>query len=159
LIPTRGNPDWHIQGDVIEAVKQGWDLIILHPPCTALCLSGNAWYGTGMKKHAMRLEFIEWTVKLWETACENADRVALENPTGVIWDKIPVNQWIHPWEHGHGETKKTGLALHNLPPLMATDLVSGREQRLHRLPPGPNRARERSQTFSGIARAFADQWG
>lgn len=84
----------------------------------------------------------------------------LENPVGVIWKHLdsPI-QYIQPWEHGHGETKKTGLALHNLPPLKPSNIVEGREQRVWKMPPGENRKADRSRTYDGVGRAIADQWG
>lgn len=100
---------------VIEEDREPWDLIIMHPPCTALAVSGNRWYGKGMPKHQERIESIKWTAALFNTAKEYAPRVAMENPVGVI--PIPVTQYIQPWQFGHGETKKTGLWLHGLPKL------------------------------------------
>lgn len=148
---------WHLQADCIIAIKQGWDLIIMHPPCTALAVSGNRWYGKGMPKHEDRLKAIEWTMSLWELAKEHADMVAMENPVGVI--PMPATQYIQPWQFGHGETKKTGLWLHNLSPLNPTKIVDGRDNRVHRMPPSSDRAKLRSETYQGIADAMADQWG
>ena len=161
LEPTRGNPDWHYQADIMEVIPlKYWDLIILHPDCTALSLSGNRWYGQGMKHHNKRMESIFWTQALWETAKKYSDKIALENPTSVIFKYLhaPV-QYIQPWQHGHGETKKTGFALHHLPPLKPTKLVSGREQRIWKMGPSPTRKRDRSKTFEGIAEAIVNQWG
>lgn len=161
ILPTRGNPEWHIQGDVMDAItSRRWSLAILHPVCTALSLSGNRWYGVGMPRHAERLDAIEWTKKLWATAVEQCDRVALENPASVIFRHLNADvQYIQPWQYGHGETKRTGLALHNLPHLKPTNVVEGREARIHKMPPGPNRKRDRSKTYEGIANAIAEQWG
>lgn len=163
LVPARnGGP--HLQMDVLVAISLfgPWDIIIAHPVCTAMSLSGNRWYGVGMPRHQERLDAVEWTVVLWELMKKNA-RVgcALENPTSVIFthSAIPKPQYIQPWEFGHGETKKTGLALHNLPPLVPTNAVEGRDQRIWKMPPGPNRKRDRSETYQGIADAMADQWG
>lgn len=161
LLPTRGNPDWHIQGDVVEWIIAGaWDLIILHPDCTKMAVSGNRWYGKGTPRYAERLEAIAWTVKLWELATLNCNRVALENPVSVIFQHLvaPV-QYVQPWQFGHGETKKTGFALHHLPELKPTNIVEGREQRVWKMSPGPNRKRDRSETYKGIAQAMAEQWG
>ena len=157
LLPADDISPHHIQGDCIEVIKRGWDLIIMHPPCTALAVSGNRWYGKGMPKHAERIESIEWTIALWELAKQHAPKVAMENPVGVL--PIKPAQYIQPWQFGHGETKKTGLWLHNLPPLEPTDVVDGREARIHRLPPSEDRWKIRSETFPGIALAMADQWG
>ncbi|MEO5351006.1 MAG: hypothetical protein H7836_15385 [Magnetococcus sp. YQC-3] len=160
LLPTRGNPDWHIQGDVKDALRSRyWDCIILHPDCTAMALSGNRWYGRGMPMHQKRLDAIEWTVDLFEMAKVHAGRVALENPASVIFTYLPNVFWLQPWQHGHGETKKTGFALHNLPPLVPSDVVGGRENRIWRMAPGVNRKRDRSETFSGVASAIVKQWG
>ena len=160
-----GHPEWHIKGDVLDAISQGWDLIILHPPCTALAVSGNAWYGRGMVKNDQRLEAIQWILALFEHAKKHAPRVAFENPVGVL--PVKPNQYVQPWMFGHPESKKTGLWLHNLPPLTATNnvkdafdaLPKNQQQRLHYLPPSKDRAKIRSKTFLGIAKAMADQWG
>jgi len=161
LLPTRGDANWHIQGDVIDAIKsRSWDLIVLHPVCTALSLSGNRWYGKGMPRHDERLAAIDWTVNLWNLAKEHSDHVALENPASVIFQYLdaPVC-YVQPYEHGHGEQKRTGFALHNLPPLTPSNLVAGREQLIWKMAPGPNRKRDRSKTFEGIAEAGVAQWG
>jgi hypothetical protein len=136
-----------------------WDLIILHPDCTAMAVSGNRWYGKGMPRHEERIAAVEWTVRLWETALAHSDRVALENPVSVVFNHLPNVQYVQPWQFGHGETKKTGLALHNLPCLQPTNIVEGRENRVWRMPPSNTRKRDRSMTYQGIADAMADQWG
>ena len=160
LAETRGNPEWHFQEDVISIVYMGlWDLIILHPPCTALAVSGNRWYGQGMPKHQDRLDAIRWTIELFDTAVSCCDRVCLENPVGVIWKYLGQPQYVHPWQFGHGEQKKTGLLLYGLPELKPTNIVEGREQRVWKMPPSETRARDRSVTYQGIADAMADQWG
>lgn len=157
LLPSDKGGDYHIQGDCIPVIKKGWDLIIMHPPCTALAVSGNRWYGRGMPKHNERLASIEWTVALFDLAKNNARiGVCMENPVGVL--PIPATQYIQPWQFGHGETKKTGLWLDRLPPLVATNIVDGREQRIWKLPPSADRWKIRSTTFQGIADAFAAQW-
>ena len=163
LQPTRGNPDWHIQGDVMEAIQsRQWSLIILHPDCTAMAVSGNRWYGTGMPYNDQRTEQLEWTLNLWELGKKYADSVALENPVSVIFPELKKQgvkiQYIQPWQYGHGETKKTGLALHNLPELVPTNIVEGREQRIWKMAPSPTRKRDRSATFLGIAQAIVEQW-
>lgn len=163
LQETRGNPEYHIKGDIMEAIGDSygcWDLIILHPDCTAMAVSGNRWYGKGMPHQLKRIVSIRWTEKLWELAKAHCDRVVLENPVSVIFSALNVKpQYIQPYQFGHGETKKTGLALHNLPELKPTNEVEGREQRVWKMPPGPNRKRDRSETYQGIADAMADQWG
>ncbi len=163
LLPTRGNPDWHIQGDIIETLENtgNWDLIILHPDCTALAVSGNRWYGEGMPHHQKRLEAIKWTTNLWNLALSKSHHVVLENPVSVIFQYLHDGtlQYIQPWQFGHGETKKTGLYLHNVPELNPTNIVSGREQRIWKMGPSKTRKRDRSKTYTGIAQAMAEQWG
>lgn len=162
IIDTRGDPKCHIKDDIFNAVtSQKWDLIILHVPCTALAVSGNRWYGKGMPKHKERNKSIQWTIDLWETAKKHSPRVALENPVSVIFQYLDYHtlQYIQPWQFGHGEVKKTGLALWNLPELIPTNIVDGREQRVWKMAPSPTRARDRSVTYDGIAQAIADQWG
>jgi len=161
LLPTRGNPDWHYQADIMEVIPlRQWDLIILHPDCSAMAVSGNRWYGKGMPRHWQRIKAINWTLNLWSTAQAHSEMVALENPVSVIFSYLydPV-QYVQPWQFGHGETKKTGFALRNLPPLKPTKLVSGREQRVWKMGPSPTRKRDRSETYSGIADAIVSQWG
>ena len=157
LLPT-DSPGPHIQGDCIPVIKsQRWDLIIMHPPCTALAVSGNRWYGRGMPRNGERKEAIEWTMGLFELAKNHSDKVCMENPVGVL--PVPASQFIQPWQFGHGETKKTGLWLSGLPKLTPTDVVEGREQRIWKLPPTADRWKIRSTTFKGIAAAMAEQWG
>lgn len=161
LQTTRGNPDWHYQADIMSVIPmRRWGLIILHPDCTAMALSGNRWYGRGMPLHHKREQAIAWTVNLWELAKKHADSVALENPVSVIFKRLnaPVF-YLQPHDHGHGETKKTGFALHNLEPLKPTNKVAGREQRIWKMPPSATRKRDRSQTFPGVAQAVVQQWG
>jgi hypothetical protein len=126
-----------------------------------MAVSGNRWYGQGMPMHHKRVEAVSWTVSLWNYAKSRAPMVALENPISVIFQHLDCDhlQYIQPWQFGHGETKKTGLALHNLPPLVPTNIVDGREQRIWKMPPGPGRAKLRSKTYTGIAEAMAEQWG
>lgn len=160
IVETRGNPEWHYQCDIVDIVSsRKWDLIILHPDCTALALSGNAWYGKGRPRHSERLDAIEWTLALWEYAKEYSDRVALENPGSVIFGYLKNTQYIQPWQFGHGETKLTGLALHNPPFLEPTNTVDGRETRILNMGPSPTRKRDRSVTYKGIAEAIVQQWG
>lgn len=167
LLPADDDSEWHIQGDVQEAItSRQWDLIILHPPCTALAVSGNSTYGEGKPKHDKRLEAMAWTQRLWELAKAHSKRVALENPVGVLSGVLGKPSYVHPWQHGHTEQKKTGLWLHNLKPLTPTDNVYNammklpvkERQRLHYLPPSPDRWKIRSTTYQGIANAMAEQW-
>lgn len=163
LLPPRDGSIHHFEGDIFDYIKHsgGWDIIILHPPCTALSLSGNRWYGHNMPRHQERLDTIRWTMNLWEMAKRTAKiGCVLENPTSVIWRHLGAKvQYIQPHDFGHGETKKTGLALHNLPLLVATNKVAGRVPRIWKMPPGKNRKRDRSETCQGIADAMAEQWG
>lgn len=159
--PTRGNPEWHYQQDIMEVIpSKEWGLIILHPDCTKLAVSGNRFYGKGTQGHEERKQAITWTVALWELAKKHSPKVALENPVSVIFQHLaaPVC-YVQPYEHGHGETKKTGFALHNLEPLKPTNMVEGREQRVWKMPPSSNRKRDRSKTYNGIAQAIVKQWG
>lgn len=124
-----------------------------------MAVSGNRWYGRGMPMHHKREQAISWTVGLWELAKQHGDRVALENPVSVIFQHLNAQVcYVQPYEHGHGETKKTGFALHNLEPLKPTNVVDGREQRVWKMPPSPTRKRDRSKTFDGIAQAVVMQW-
>lgn len=165
LLPADDDSQYHYTGDCWSVIAEGWDLIIMHPPCTALAVSGNAHYGTGMAKNAMRHEAIEWTLSLFEHAKKHADKVAFENPVGVL--PIKPTQYVQPWQFGHPESKKTGLWLHNLPTLVSTNnvkelfdsLPKNQQQRLHYLPPSKDRWKIRSETFQGIADAMAAQWG
>ena len=161
LLPTRGNTSWHYQADIMEVIprKEKWGLIILHPDCTAMATTGNRWYSNGTLGYESRVKAVVWTLQLWELAKKHSKRVALENPVSVIFSEIPSSQYIQPWQFGHGEVKKTGLALHNLPPLEPTNIVDGRNQRVWKMSPGKNRKRDRSKTFLGIAEAMAEQWG
>ena len=161
LKPARnGGP--HLQICVMEAIEHHgpWDIIILHPDCTAMAVCGNKTYGKFSQKHQERLDQIEWTKRLWELAKRHA-RIgcALENPVSVIFTHLRKAQYIQPWQFGHGETKKTGILAHNLPPLVPTNIVDGREQRIWKMAPSPTRKRDRSETYQGIADAMADQYG
>jgi len=166
LVPTRGNPEYHYQMDVVECIKSygPWDMIILHPDCTAMAVSGNGTYANGKPGYTKRESAIKWTVDLWETATSECSHVALENPISVVFDYLgkfwkPQLCYVNPWEHGHGETKKTCFAIHGLPPLEPTQIVNGRDHRIWKMPPSKTRKRDRSTTYTGIATAIADQWG
>lgn len=155
LLPTEGDPRWHIQGDAIAVAHSApWDLLIAHPPCTHLAVSGARWFKDKLAEQAEALEFVR---RLLDAPIPH---IALENPVSIISSRIrKPDQIIQPWQYGHGETKATCLWLKNLPKLKPTDIVEGREARVHRMPPGPDRWKERSRTFPGVARAFAEQWG
>lgn len=153
LIPTE-QPGNHYQGDVFDIIEDGWDLMIAHPPCTHLAVSGARWFKDKVNQQAEALSFVD---RLLNAPIE---KIALENPISIISTKIKKpTQVIQPWQFGHGETKATCLWLKNLPKLQPTNIVDGREQRIHKMPPGPNRWKERSRTFTGIAQAMAEQWG
>lgn len=157
LLPTE-RPGQHIQGDVLPLLRERWDLVIAHPECTRLCNSGVRWLAERNLWHEL------------DAACEffraclsaNADRIAVENPIphGHALRRIgvPYSQVIQPWQFGHGETKATCLWLKGLPKLTPTNIVNGRASRVHRESPGPERKKNRSRTFPGIAAAMAQQW-
>lgn len=172
LIPARnGGP--HLQMDVMAALwEQDWDLAILHPDCTAMAVSGNRYYAKGKADYWQREDAMAWTLRLWMLARHRTKvGVVLENPASVIFPVLELYgarvQYIHPWQHGHMEQKKTGLALDRLPLLKETNnvydemmkLPSKERERIWNMPPGPNRKRDRSETFDGIAEAWADQYG
>lgn len=156
----------HIHGDCFEAISRGWDLIIAHPPCTALAVSGNRWYGSGCMYHHERQAAIEWTSDLWSHMKRNSSACCLENPVGVLrLDVDPV--YVQPWMFGHPEQKKTGLWLHNLPRLVPTNdvrvamlsLPAKQRQRIWHMAPSEDRGLQRSLTYLGMAQAMAVQWG
>lgn len=160
LRPTQGDPKYHYHINIFDCFKKvNWDLIILHPPCTAMCLSGNRYYGKGKLKHEQRQIAIEWIKILWKYACNTAHYVALENPKSVIFKYLINVQYIQPWQFGHPINKTTGFALKNLPPLKPTKIVPQRKNLIHNMSPRKNRARLRSMTFPGIADAIVNQWG
>lgn len=155
LLPT-DVPGPHYQGNVRDLLDFPWDLMIAHPPCTHLSVSG-ARHFTDKRMDGRQQSAISFFMMLARSPVE---RIVIENPVCImstIWRK--PDQTIQPWQFGHGETKATCLWLKGLPPLRATNIVEGREHRIHRMPPGPNRWKERSKTFQGIADAMADQWG
>ena len=152
LLPSE-KPGPHITGDVLDHLA-GRDLIIAHPPCTYLCSSGARWFSGRRPEQEAALKFVR---DIMGAPC---DRIAVENPIGVMSTRIrKPTQIIQPWQFGHGETKATCLWLKNLPKLKPTNIVKGRETRIHKMPPGPNRGMDRSRTYQGLADAMADQWG
>lgn len=154
LLPAEDGSEFHIQGDCIQALEDRWDLMIAHPPCTHLAVSGARWFKDKQKEQAEALDF----VKLLLNA--PIEKIALENPVSIISSKIrKPDQIIQPWQFGHGETKATCLWLKNLPLLKPTKIVDGRVARVHNLPPSPDRWKLRSITYQGIADAMAEQWG
>lgn len=161
LLPAEDGSNRHIVGDARDILGDGWDLLIVaHPPCTRLCNSGVRWLAErdlwGDLAEAADLFSAFW--------CAPVPRVCVENPVmhghakALIRDYAPPAQSVQPWQFGHGETKRTCLWLRGLPPLVPTEIVAGREARVHRMPPGPDRWRERSRFFPGIAAAMAEQW-
>lgn len=169
LMPAEDRSNCHIIGDARAHLNDGWDLLMVaHPPCTRLCNSGVRWLHRPPEGKALD--------QMWRELDQAADlfsafwnapieRVCIENPVmhGHAKRRIrnyePPAQSVQPWQFGHGETKRTCFWLRNLPPLSPTNIVAGREQRVFRMTPGPDRARERSRFFPGIAAAMADQWG
>lgn len=177
IIPcSGGHPEWHTQGDALPLITKGndwvdgwyfctmdgvthrveeWDMIIAFPPCTHLAVSG-ARYFAEKRADGRQQAAIDFFMKFANADCP---RIAIENPVGIMstqWRK--PDQIIQPWQFGHGETKATCLWLKGLPLLTPTQIVEGREQRVWKMPPGPDRAKERSKTFPGIAKAMAEQW-
>ena len=150
-----GHPEWHIKRDVMD-ILDGWDLIIAFPPCTHLAVSGARWFPE-KRKDGRQQRAIDFFMRFVNASC---DRIAIENPIGIMSNYYrKPDQIIQPWQFGHGETKATCLWLKNLPLLKPTDIVSGREQRIWKMPPSADRAKERSKTYAGIAKAMAEQWG
>lgn len=150
-----GYPLFHLQQDVIKLLSEKWDMVIAFPPCTDLSVSGARWFkekqADGRQEKSIKF-FMEFT-KLNIPFC-------IENPIGIMSTHYrKPDQIIQPWQFGHGETKATCLWLQGLPKLKPTNIVDGRDQRIWKLPPGPERAKLRSKTFPGIAAAMADQWG
>jgi len=147
-------PGEHYQGDVRDIINQGWDLMIAHPPCTHLAVSGARYFYRKQNEQKEALEFVK------ELMSAPIEKICIENPISIISSKIrKPDQIIQPWMFGHGETKATCLWLKGLPLLKPTNIVEGRENRIHRMPPSPERWKNRSRTYSGIAKAMAEQWG
>ena len=166
-----GCPQWHIKDDVLKYLHGDvlfdtmnddryyiyrWDMIIAFPPCTDLAVSGARWFKE-KQEDGRQKKSIEFFMEFANAPCP---KVAIENPVGImstLWRK--PDQIIQPWEYGHGETKKTCLWLKGLPLLKPTNIVNGRAQRIWKMSPGPERAKMRSKTYTGIATAMAEQWG
>lgn len=174
IIETETRPDRHIQGDIIDAInsRDRWDGVIIHIPCTAMGVCGNSTYGRGEPKHQERIDALEWSLSVWDAACARSDKVAMENPVSVLFPALRDTrgayvQYIQPWQFGHMEQKKTGLASRGLPKLVGTENVYDEmmklpkhiRERIHYMSPGPDRGKERARFFSGFAEAMADQWG
>lgn len=159
LLPADDNSPHHFRQDVAPLLCEPWDLVIAHPPCTRLTNSGVRWL------HERNLwGELDAAVDFFKLCLgANSPRIAVENPIQHKHARerigAPYTQVIQPWQFGHGETKATCLWLKGLPRLEPTDIVEGREARIHRMPPGPERWKKRSETFDGIAEAMANQWG
>jgi hypothetical protein len=169
LLPAEDRSNRHIVGDARDLLNDRWDLLMVaHPPCTRLCNSGVRWLTApppGRTKEELWAELdaaADLFSAFWTAPIE---RICIENPVmhrhakARIRNFEPSAQSIQPWQFGHPETKRTCFWLKNLPPLAPTNIVEGRTPRVHRMPPGPNRAKERSRFFAGVADAMADQWG
>ncbi|CAB4147951.1 hypothetical protein UFOVP510_60 [uncultured Caudovirales phage] len=159
LLPSDA-PGSHHQGDVFDLIddsnSRGWDLMIAHPPCTHLAVSG-ARHFKAKQADGRQQQALDFVSRLLDA---NIPRIALENPISIISSRIrKPDQIIQPWQFGHGETKATCLWLKNLPMLIPTNIVDGRDQRIWKLPPSEDRWKIRSKTFQGIADAMAEQWG
>ena len=151
-----GHPEWHVKGNVTPLLDDEWDMIIAFPPCTHLAASGARWFSE-KRADGRQQQGIDFFMQFTNCDCE---RVAIENPVGIMstfWRK--PDQIIQPWQFGHGETKATCLWLKGLSLLRPTNVVPGREARIWKMAPSPERAKLRSKTFPGIAKAMAEQWG
>ena len=154
LMPSE-RPGQHYTGDVFDIINDGWDMMIAFPPCTHLSSSGSRWWPE-KRKDGRQDQAIKFFMRI---ARSPILRIAIENPVGIMssaWRK--PDQVIQPWQFGHGEVKTTCIWLKNLPTLKPTNIVNGREQRMWRMSPSANRAKERSRTYPGIAKAMAEQW-
>jgi hypothetical protein len=157
LEPTR-SPGPHYHGSVFDLIDYPWDLAIFHPPCTHTSVSG-AKHFAGKWDDGRQACGVAFFMRLWRASAP-IPRVCFEQPVSIISSlHEKPTQIIQPWQFGHGETKSTCLWLRGLPPLKPSNIVEGREARVHRMAPGPERARERSKTYQGIADAMAEQWG
>ncbi len=154
LLASEDDSPYHYACDVRDVLNGTWHLMIAHPPCTHLAVSGARWFKEKRKEQAEALQFVR------DLLDAPIAQIALENPISIISSRIrKPDQIIQPWQFGHGETKATCLWLKGLPLLTPTNIVAGREARVHRMPPGPDRWKERSRTFQGVADAMAAQWG
>lgn len=154
------HPEWHIKGDVRNELCKNWDLIIAHPPCDRLANSGVRWLAERNLWDEMEAacEFFNIFISLGKSG----KRVAIENPIQHKYARKQIEKYhqiIQPWQFGHGELKATCIWTYNLPKLMPTNIVSGREQRIWKMKPSEDRSKMRSKTYQGIAEAFANQWG
>jgi hypothetical protein len=168
LLPAEDGSNRHIVGDARDLLGDGWDLLVAHPPCTRLCNFGVRWLTIpppGKTLDQMQAELREGAALFSTFWTAPIPRICVENPVmhryakALIQDYREPAQSVQPWQFGHGEIKRTCFWLRGLPPLRPTRIVDGRTPRVHHMSPGPDRWRERSRFFSGIAEAMADQWG
>ena len=156
LVPSEAARMYHIQGDVLGVLGDSWDMVLAFPPCTHLAVSGARWFAE-KRRAGLQADAVRFFMAMIHAP---AEYVCVENPVGLMSSYYrPPDQIIQPWQFGHGETKATCLWLKNLPPLVPSRVVEGREPRVHRLPPSPERSRLRSESYVGVAEAMADQWG
>ena len=156
ILESEDDSEFHIQTCIEDVINDGWDLMVAHPPCTHLAVSG-ARHFKAKQESGVQQEALDFVRLLLEA---DIPKIALENPISIISSKIrKPDQIIQPWQFGHGETKAICLWLKGLPKLFPTNIVEGREQRIHKMPPSPTRWKERSRTYQGIADAMAQQWG
>lgn len=156
LLDAEDGDERHVRGNALGVAWRtgAWDLMVAHPPCTHLAVSGARWFKDKRAEQETALAFVQ---RLFDAPIP---MIALENPISIISSRIrKPDQIIQPWQFGHGETKATCLWLKNLPKLVPTKIVDGRQPRVHFASPGPDRWKERSRTLTGIAEAMADQWG
>lgn len=154
LLPAEDDSEFHIKGQVEPHLTNDWDLMVAHPPCTHLAVSGARWFMDKQREQLAALDFVRIIL------AAPISRICLENPISIISSRIrKPDQIIQPWQFGHGETKATCLWLKNLPKLLPANIVEGREAKVHHMPPGPDRWKDRSRTYRGIAAAMAIQWG
>lgn len=167
LDPSEDNSRYHYQGDVRDLLHKGWDLMIAHPPCTHLAVSGARWFKEKPEKAQLQLEALEFVRLLMDAPIS---KICIENPISVISTQIrKPDQIVHPWMFGHEASKPTCLWLKNLPLLQPTNIVGkgeyvvtkggNRIPKWYNLPPSPDRGKLRSKTFEGMAKAMAEQWG
>lgn len=156
LLPTE-SPGPHCQGDLFDVIDYPWDLAIFHPECTHLAVSGSRHF-EAKRMDGRQQAAVSFFMRIVRRS-EHIPMTAIENPVCIMSSMYrKPDQIIQPWQFGHGETKATCLWLKGLKPLVPTDIVEGREARIHRMPPSPDRWKERSRSYTGIAKAAAEQW-
>lgn len=154
ILPSEDNSPFHIQQDVQDILSNKWDMMIAHPPCTHLAVSGARWFKDKQEEQKEAIKFFKFLANF------PIERICVENPISIMSTLYrKPDQIIQPWMFGHGETKATCLWLKGLPLLSPTNIVEGREAKVHKMAPSPTRWKERSRTYQGIANAMAEQWG